>query len=153
MTVLDRGPVPQREVDFPENSLAHLDTCTLLAPAVLGVLPGIDAHEPRRDFANWGCGWENATGAGVTPDFSRDNDLTDDGQPTRLGGRKSYVEPRGEGDDTCVVRAEHRNHTDTADDAAVELVMLTAHGPQPHDKLCATGKALATAVAKRLPKP
>ncbi|MFD5270859.1 hypothetical protein [Streptomyces sp. NPDC058335] len=154
VTVLNRGPVPRRQAFFPAHSLARIDACELLDAAALAVVPGIDVTDPRPEFSNWGCRWRSIVAdAGTDLDFSRDNDLGDDGRPTRLGGGKAYIEPEGEGDDTCVVHLEHRACTDAEGEATVEVVMLTAYGPQPPDDLCATAKSLATAVARRLPKP
>ncbi|GAA1016633.1 hypothetical protein Aple_085680 [Acrocarpospora pleiomorpha] len=151
VTVLNRGPVPERPVPFPANSLANIDACALLDDAALSVIPGISAHDPERDFANWGCEWRSTTAnAGVDLEFSQDDDLTDNGQPTRLGGRRSYVAPE---DRTCVVHMEHRSYTDAVGEPTIEVVMVTVDGPQPNKALCDTAEALATAVAKKLPKP
>lgn len=153
VTVLNRGPVPRRPAPFPDGSLALVDACDLLDSAALAVIEDIDGHDPDRDFADWGCDWHSTTSdAGVGLTFSRDNALSDDGRPTRLGGRRSYVAPEDEGEGTCVVRTEHRSYPNTTGGRTIELVMLTVHGPDPVGKLCDTAEALATAVAKRLPR-
>jgi eukaryotic-like serine/threonine-protein kinase len=152
--VLNRGPVPRRQAPFPANSLARVYACELLGTNALSVIPGIDAQDPHHEFGDWGCEWRSTTTeAGIDLGFSQDDDLTDDGQPTRLGGKRSYVASQEAGDDTCVVRTEHRSYTDAAGESTIELVMLTVSGPQPYNELCDTAKALATEVAKKLPKP
>jgi eukaryotic-like serine/threonine-protein kinase len=152
VTVLNRGPVPERPTPFPANSLAHGDACELLDAAALSVIPGIDVHDSG--FANWECAWEStAADAVVDVSFSQDDDLTDDGRPMLLGGRQSYVTPKEYHDHNCVVRVRHRGYTDTAGEPTVELVVVAVDGPQPVDEVCHTAKTLATAVAEKLPEP
>lgn len=151
---LNEGPVPRRSQPFHEDSLARVDACALLDAAALSVLPGVDTQDPEPDFANWGCDWSTSNGdSGVELTFDRDNSLADNGDPVRLGGRRSTVSPKEWGDDTCVVRTAHRQYTNVAGDTTIELVTLNVYGPRPSRELCDTAKALATAAAKRLPKP
>lgn len=151
--VLGRGAVPRRTVKPAAESLARLDACELLDAAALGRLPGVDPRAPTADFGDWGCGWRSADGdTGAELVFSRDNSLTDDGDPAVLAGRTSYVSPRESGDDDCVVRTPHRSFTNSAGEETVEHLMVTVYGPQPTGRLCDTAKALATTATENIAK-
>lgn len=151
--VLDRGAVPRRTAEPAVDSLARLHACELLDAAALSRLPGVDPRVPDPDFGDWGCGWRSPDGdTGVEVVFSRDNDLTDDGSPTVLAGRTSYVSPQESGDDDCVVRTPHRTYTNGTGDKTVEHLMVTVYGPRPAGQLCETAEALATTAARNAAK-
>ncbi|MGW6458928.1 serine/threonine-protein kinase [Streptomyces sp. NPDC055078] len=150
--VLNLGPVPERPAPFAQNSLARLDACGLPDVTSLGTVAGVDAQAPDPHFANWSCAWESeSAGTEVSLDFSRDNDLEDDGRMKALGGRKMYVAPEDHGDDTCVVRTEHRGYKNAYGDHTIELVTLAVRGDQPVSELCDTAEALSAEVARKLP--
>ncbi|MGW7242662.1 hypothetical protein [Streptomyces sp. NPDC054804] len=50
--VLDDGPVPRRTARPAADSLARLDACTLLGAADLARVPGVDADNRDRGFAD-----------------------------------------------------------------------------------------------------
>ncbi|WP_405645514.1 protein kinase domain-containing protein [Streptomyces uncialis] len=149
--VLNQGPVPERP-GFPAESLAGVDACALMDEAALAVVPGIDPADGEPDFANWGCDWTGGTqDVRVDLVFSRDNSLTDDGTPARFGGRPGAVAAGGAGEDSCVARAQHRVYPGVRGEETIELVELTVAAPWPAEELCTRARALATAVARRLP--
>ncbi|MFG2205672.1 protein kinase [Streptomyces sp. NPDC048638] len=151
--VLDRGAVPRRSAEPAATSLARLDACDLLDAAAFERLPGIDPRDPDPYFGDWGCGWSSPDGdTGAELVFSRDNTLEDDGDPTVVAGRRSYVSPRESGDDDCVVRTPHRSYTNSLGDQTVEHLMVTVHGPQSTGRLCGAAKTLATAATKNITK-
>ncbi|WP_227025002.1 serine/threonine-protein kinase [Streptomyces tsukubensis] len=153
VSVLDRGAVPRRTTTTAANSLARLDACDLLDAAALKRLPGVDPRDPEPDFGDWGCDWSSPDGAtGAQLVFNRDNDLSDDGDPTVVAGRRSYVSPRESGDDDCVVRTPHRSYTNSVGDETIEHLMVTVHGPGSAGRLCDTAKALATTATENVTK-
>ncbi len=149
--LLDRAPVPRRRNPFPPNSLARLDACDLLDPDAAKAMGGLDPREKEPDIARWDCTWDSdGSDAGLYLRFSRDNDLTDDGQLVRLGGAQSYLAPEEDGPHTCMVRTVHRAYTDTTGDHVVEHLYLAVHGPQSTDRLCDIARSVATSAAKRM---
>ncbi|MFJ4768761.1 protein kinase [Streptomyces uncialis] len=150
--VLNQGPVPERPAGFHAASLARVDACGLMDKAALAVIPGIDPADAEPDFANWGCDWTGGTqDVRVGLVFSRNNSLADDGTPARFDGRPGAVEAGGAGEDSCVVRTQHRVYTGVRGERTIELVELTVAAPWPAEELCTRARALATAVARRLP--
>ncbi|TMQ93559.1 serine/threonine protein kinase [Actinomadura soli] len=151
--VLNRGPLPRRTPPFPPQSLAHKDTCTMLGNDALDVVPGIDARDPEIDYGGWGCEWHSTTqDIQVKLRFDRGQPLTaEDGSPTRLGGRRAFVEPDGEGGGTCLVRVVHRTYADQHGDDAIEMLFLVVQGEPPTERLCSMATSLAGAAAARLP--
>ncbi|GEC08639.1 hypothetical protein SSP24_62940 [Streptomyces spinoverrucosus] len=160
VSVLDRGPVPRRRSAWPADALARLDACALLDAASLKRVPGLGTRPSERGFGDWNCEWESPDGGGtafVDLEFTRDNDLEDNGQRAVVAGTTAYVEPEEEGDDSCVVLTPHRTYTNALGDHTVELVLLTVSGQErSRTQLCGTAKSLsATAVrniARSLPE-
>ncbi|MEU0604052.1 serine/threonine-protein kinase, partial [Streptomyces sp. NPDC006393] len=155
LTVLDRGPVPRRPAAWPADSLGRLDACALLDPAALTRVPGLRQRPADRGFADWTCDWASSDGerAYVQLQFTRDNDLSDDGKPARVAGTTSYVSPKEEGDDSCVVYTPHRTFTDSAGDRAVELFRLTLREQgRKNTEVCAGARALAGAAVRNIAK-
>ncbi|GAA2266312.1 hypothetical protein GCM10010232_68340 [Streptomyces amakusaensis] len=151
VSVLNRGPVPERPASFVPKSLARLDACALLDAGALGRAGAW--RPPDADFARWECAWRSTAGdTAVNVVFSRDNEPAGSGRPKTLGGRRAHVEPGGHGDDTCVVRTEYRDYRDPSGGSAVELVLLEVWGKRPQRELCATAETLTTAVAAELPR-
>ncbi|MYY13710.1 protein kinase [Streptomyces sp. SID4919] len=150
--ILNQGPVPARPGGFHAASLARVDACGLMDKAALAVIPGIDPADAEPDFANWGCDWTGGTqDVHIDLDFSRNNSLADDGTPARFDGRPGAVAAGEAGEDSCVVRTQHRVYTGVRGEQTIELVELTVAAPWPAEELCTRAKALATAVARRLP--
>ena len=155
--VLAEGPVPRRASSPAANSLARLDTCTLLDATGLKQLPGVKADNRDRGFGSWDCDWSSDDGnRAVEIQFSRDNSLdADDGTPVNVAGTKSYSIADEAEDDSCTVRTPHRTYTDSVGDRTTELFQLTVYAPQPTRQLCDTATEFAAVVvrniAKRLP--
>jgi len=141
--VLARAPVPRRTVPFPAASLARSDACALL-----------DARREERGFGGWECDGQSRTGdRSVRLVFDRDYPLSaHNGQPVRYAGHRAYVEPRGDGDQTCEVQIVHRAYTNTDGDDKQELVDIVVHGGDPMKRLCADAQRTAKTTAARLPR-
>ncbi|MDQ0762521.1 serine/threonine-protein kinase [Streptomyces canus] len=156
--VLADGPVPRRSSSPAANSLARLDTCTLLDATALKRLPGVDADNRDRGFGSWSCDWSSDDGKReVEIQFSRDNSLdADDGTAVDVAGTRSYYVADEAEDDSCTVRTPHRTYTDSVGDRTTELVQLTVYAPQPDRQLCDSAAEFAAVVvrniAKRLPE-
>jgi len=156
--VLADGPVPRRSSSPAANSLARLDTCTLLDATELKRLPGVDAGNRDRGFGSWSCDWSSDDGTReVEIQFSRDDSLdADDGTAVGIAGTRSYYVADEAEDDSCTVRTPHRTYTDSAGDRTVELLQLTVYAPQPDGQLCDSAAEFAAVVvrniAKRLPE-
>ncbi len=151
---LNRGPLARRSPPFPARSLAHRNACAMIGPGALDIVPGINAAEPDVGFGGWGCEWRSTTrDIDVHLLFDRGQPPTaaDDGNPTRLRGRPAFVQPKGDGDGTCVVRVVHRSYSDQHGEEAVELLYLVARGEPPVKELCAMATTLADAAAAQLP--
>ncbi|MEV0641889.1 serine/threonine-protein kinase [Streptomyces sp. NPDC050619] len=156
--VLAEGPVPRRSSSPAANSLALLDTCTLLDSTELKLLPGVKADNRDRGFGSWDCDWSSDDGnREVEIQFSRDNSLdADDGTPVNVAGTKSYFIADEAEADSCTVRTPHRTYTDSVGDRTTELFQLTVYAPLPTRQLCDTATEFAAVVvrniAKRLPE-
>lgn len=152
VTVLDRGPVPRRSASWPATSLARLDACALLDTAALKRVPDLRTRPSDPGFANWTCEWASPDGDKffVRLAFDRDNQMEDNGQPTRIAGTTAYVAPDDEGDRTCAVSAPHRRYTNSVGDPTIEFVRLTVHGQQPTEKECAMAEELTADALKNI---
>ncbi|SMQ14593.1 Serine/threonine protein kinase [Streptomyces sp. Ag82_O1-12] len=156
--VLAAGPVPRRSSSPAANSLARLNTCTLLDAAELKRLPGVTVGNQDRGFGSWDCEWSSDDGnRGVEIQFSRDNSLdADDGTLVDVAGTKSYFTANDVEDDSCTVRTPHRSYTDSAGERTTELFELTVYAPNPTKQLCDTATEFATVavrnIAKQLPE-
>ncbi|EST19099.1 serine/threonine-protein kinase [Streptomyces roseochromogenus] len=158
VTVLDKGPVPRRSAVWPADSLGRLDACAVLDPATLKKVPGLELRPKDHGFADWTCDWASPDGqsAYVQLQFTQDNDLSDNGRPARVAGTTSYVSPKEEGDDSCVVYTPHRTFTDSVGERTIELFRLTLKEQgQQNAKVCDDAKSVAGAavqnIEKRLP--
>ncbi|WP_026360140.1 serine/threonine-protein kinase [Amycolatopsis nigrescens] len=153
LAVLGRGTVPRRTVPIDPRSLANANACGLLDNTALAKIPGVDANHPDIGFGGWDCGWSSTTSdVSVKLRFDRHQPLTaSDGRPMRLAGRDAFIEPEGDGDDTCVARIVHRPYTDDDGKRAVELAFLVVSGPQPSEWRCTLATDLAKAAAGALP--
>ncbi|MEV7087971.1 protein kinase [Streptomyces sp. NPDC093085] len=155
--VLAKGAVPRRAGTVPKASLARLDACDLLDEAAIRKVPRIgagiadEADHPDHGFGAWYCDWESrGDDAGVEIQFSRDNDLTDDGKHVSVAGKDGYLSPREYGDDTCLIRVAHRTYVNYLGDTTVEHSILTVHGPGSPDALCAAATTLAATVTRKI---
>ncbi|WP_328748958.1 protein kinase [Streptomyces sp. NBC_00285] len=156
--VLADGPVPRRSSSPAANSLALLDTCTLLDATALKRLPGVEADNRDRGFGSWSCDWSSDDGTReVEIQFSRDNSLdADDGTAVDVAGRRSYYVAAEAEADSCTVRTPHRTYTNSVGDRTTELVQLTVYAPQSDRQLCDSAAEFAAVIvrniAKRLPE-
>ncbi|MGW1713804.1 serine/threonine-protein kinase [Streptomyces sp. NPDC002156] len=152
--VLADGPVPRRSSSPAANSLARLDTCTLLDATALKRLPGVEADNQDRSFGSWACDWSSDDGnREVEVQFSRDNSLdADDGTPLDVAGTRSYYWANEIEDDSCTVRTPHRTYTNPSGDRTTELFQLTVYAPQPTGQLCDSAREFATVVVQNIAK-
>lgn len=152
--VLAKGTFPQRPAPGSE-SLASLDACRLLDDEALARIPGVDANDPSVGFGDWGCSWESTTDD-LTVDLLFDRDMplsaADDGHPMRVSGRKAYVEPAGDGDETCLAQTEYRTFSEH-DFRKAELLYLVVRGDGPTGRLCDIATDLTKDAAAELPPP
>jgi hypothetical protein len=152
--VLAGGPVPRRSSSPAVNSLARLDTCTLLDATALKRLPGVDADNRDRGFGSWTCDWSSDDGKReVEIQFSRDHSLdADDGTAVDVAGTRSYYVADEAEDDSCTVRTPHRTYTDSVGGRTTELVQLTVYAPQPDRQLCDSAAEFAAVVVRNIAK-
>lgn len=153
--VLDKGPIPRRAVQPAADSLARLDACSLLDAKTLATVPGIDAGDPDVGYGNWECEWHSTTSNTVAElRFDRGQArIEPTARRTRLSDRPAYVEPEGDGSDTCRVRVEHREYSDHSGRRGMEAMYVTLRGRQPVAELCTMATGLATSAAAELPQP
>ncbi|MFD9328254.1 serine/threonine-protein kinase [Streptomyces sp. NPDC060065] len=154
--VLNDGPVPRRSSAPAANSLARVDACKLLDATALERLPGVEAGNQDRGFGSWNCDWSSDDGEReVQIQFSRDNELADDGERVDVSGTTGYAVADEAEDDSCTVRTPHRTYTNSVGDHTIELFQLTVYAPQPTRQLCDSATEFAATVkrniAKRLP--
>jgi hypothetical protein len=151
VNVLNQGPIRRR--NLPARSLAQKNACTLLAPEALGnVVPGIDASHPVADYAGWACSWDSTTQHLLLDvRFELNQPLTAaDGRPTQLRGYQVFIQPRGDGDGTCVARVVYRTYVDKNNDHTSELLSLKFEGPSSTSRLCSMATRLADSAADAL---
>lgn len=158
-TVLDEahragGELPRRF--FPEESLAHLDTCQLLGgDALAAVIPGVDVTEPDVGYGQWKCVWRSTSHAmRAHLQFDQSEPLNaSDGLPTRIGGREAFVARDWEGAGSCTVRVVHRSHPGQYEETVVELLMMTVAADEDGEfEVCRMATDLATAAVGALPQ-
>ncbi|HEY3503080.1 MAG TPA: serine/threonine-protein kinase [Actinocatenispora sp.] len=149
VAVLRRGTMPRRDAPFPAGSLARLDTCALLRGAT-----GVRAGTTEPGYAGWECSAAGAGGVHVHLRFDRNEPLTsDDGRPVRLAGHAGFVQPAGDGDDTCLVQVVGRRYTDAHGEPTEEIAYLVVEGDTDGSRSCPLATDLARTVATRLPHP
>ncbi|WP_062700760.1 hypothetical protein [Streptomyces regalis] len=66
--------------------------------------------------------------------FTRDNQLEDDGRPTPITGTTTYLAPDEEGDRSCVAYAPHRTYTNSVGDRGGGA---DGHRPEEHRRATA----------------
>ncbi len=152
--VLNRGEIPRRSPDFPANSLAHLDACTLLDGKALEKVPGIDAREPDVGFGRWQCQWKSTTNEYEVDLRFDQGDLPRDknARSTKLGDdRQAFVLPEDEGPGSCRVEVVHRDYTGLDRVTGTERVALVIKGAGPKGRPCELATDLAGSAAAALP--
>ncbi|MGI5328167.1 serine/threonine-protein kinase [Actinomadura nitritigenes] len=148
--VLHRGPLAQRRLHRPADSLIHRDACTLLGASVLRIPPG-PAPSPKPRFGRWGCGWSGAGPLRVTLLFDQGDPLdAGDGRPVRLAGRAAFVGSDDAG--TCETEIVHRTFWFHGN-PKVEALKLIVAGDLPAAGRCAKSMRLAEAAAKAARTP
>lgn len=150
---LNKGELARRSPPLPKASLAHRDVCALFGPRALEIVPGIDASDPDVGFAGWDCDWSSTTSdLWLDVRYDRGQPLSaEDGAPTELHGFRTFVEPEGEGDESCLVRLVYRTYADQRGQKAIEMLYLAIGGSRPADELCRMGTDLAREAAGGLP--
>ncbi|MEU5924519.1 serine/threonine-protein kinase [Streptomyces antimycoticus] len=153
--VLNRGEIPRRSPDFPANSLAHLDACTLLDVKALEKVPGIDAREPDVGFGRWDCQWKSTTNEYEVDLRFDQGDLPRDksARSTKLGDRhrQAIVLPENEGRGSCRVEVVHRDYTGLDRVKGTERVALVIKGAGAKGRPCELATDLAGSAAAALP--
>lgn len=151
--VIGRGEIPRRSPQLPAVSLVHQDACLLLDADALASVPGIDASHPDVGFGRWDCEWDSTTtDLFVSLRFDRDQPPTAaDGKATRLSGYRAFIEPKGDGDRTCLARVVYRSYADQDSQRAVEMVQLVVGGSRSTHRLCELATNLASSAATQLP--
>ncbi|WP_329244697.1 serine/threonine protein kinase [Actinoallomurus sp. NBC_01490] len=149
---LGKGRLARRSPPLPVGSLAHHDACALLDAGALKAVPGIDAREVDAGFAGWDCRWSSTSeDIQVNLRFDRNQPLTsDDGRLIRLSGYRAFVQPRGDGDDTCVAQTVYRTYIDRSGDQTAELLYLVVQGAPSTTRLCSITTGLARSAAAAL---
>ncbi|MFD0315772.1 caspase family protein [Streptomyces flavalbus] len=154
--VLNKGEVPRRTKGFPSDSLFHENACGLLDAAALEAVPGVDANDPDPGFADWVCKYFSTTShlqLDVRFDRGQPPSVADGGTPTRLRGRRAFVQPEADGADTCRVRLVQRTYADPTHPELAETLDVTLRGDDdrsPAD-LCRLATRLADAATANLP--
>lgn len=153
LAVLSNGVFPQRAHPADTASLARVDACSLVDNATLSQFPGIDARRPEIGFGDWECRWKSTTiPATLLVVFDRGGTLTtDDGRPTRFGGREAFIKAGGYGARSCVARIVHRPFANADTTRGFELLLVVVLGPLPSDELCRLVTGIAGPAAANLP--
>ncbi|AGP59805.1 serine/threonine-protein kinase [Streptomyces rapamycinicus] len=151
--VLNRGEIPRRSPDFPSNSLAHLDACTLLDVKALEKVPGIDARDPDVGFGRWQCQWKSTTSEYEVDLRFDQGDLPHDkgARSTKLSDRQAIVLPEDEGPGSCRVEVVHRDYTGLDRVKGTERVALVMKGAGRKGRPCELATDLAGSAAAALP--
>jgi hypothetical protein len=151
---LNKGPLARRGDRPDPDGLFWVNACGLLDANALSRIPGVDANHPDAGFGDWDCDWHSTT-SDLSVDLSFDRNNTpynaEDGTPVRLAGRSAFVAPREDSDDNCVAKIVHRTYSSPEADEPIEVVRLSASGPQRVSELCDMVTDLARSAAAKLP--
>ncbi|MCX4904479.1 caspase family protein [Streptomyces sp. NBC_00878] len=155
VAVLNKGELPRRTTTFPEDSLFHSDACALLDAKALEAVPGVDANAPTPGFGNWLCKfWSTTSHLQVGLRFDRGQSPTAaDGTPTRIRGRRAFVQPEVDGENMVRVRVVQRTYSDGSQRTLSETLDVTVRGDRDWsaDELRRLATRLADAAAANLP--
>ncbi|WP_405931676.1 serine/threonine-protein kinase [Streptomyces sp. NBC_00827] len=145
------GRSPYGEAEHLMTYLARVDACKLLDATALERLPGVEAGNQDRGFGSWNCDWSSDDGEReVEIQFSRDNELADDGERVDVSGTTGYAIADEAEDDSCTVRTPHRTYTNSVGDHTIELFQLTVYAPQPTRQLCDSATEFAATVKRNI---
>lgn len=106
---------------------AHADACTLVDPATLSKVPGLDLSDPYVAYANWSCLWEqqpegNSVDVHLRVEDSGTIDVyRSDRDNTRIGGKEALISSDGTACDVVVL---HRTTP-----AGIEILDVELTGP------------------------
>ncbi|MGP2437982.1 caspase, EACC1-associated type [Streptomyces sp. JW3] len=152
---LAEGRLPARPETFPADSLFRTDACTLLDGAALEAVPGVDADDPDTGFGNWSCTWWSTTShLQVALRFDRGRPpMAGEGTPTRVRGRRAFVQPELDDADMCQVRVVQRTYSAGPDRPLAETldIAIRGDGDRPVAALCRLAQDLADTAAAGLP--
>ncbi|MDX3227635.1 serine/threonine-protein kinase [Streptomyces sp. ME19-01-6] len=151
--VLNRDEIPRRSPEFPSDSLAHQDACTLLDVKALEKVPGIDAKDPDVGFGRWDCQWKSTTNdLEVDVRFDQGSMPSDkNARSTELSGRQAIVLPEYEGSGSCRIEVVYRDYTSVDRVKGTERVALVIKGAGSKGRPCELATNLAGAAAAALP--
>ena len=146
--VLNRSGVPQRAPGSLTGSLATQNACTLLTPAQLSVVAGIDAGSPETSFGDWECDWGGANQLHVGVTFDQSQPLTSTGgQEVSIGSRAAFVYLDNGG---CEADLVYRTFPLAAGQQISELVDIEVDGNQPQSQQCGLAQDLAQDIGAQL---
>jgi eukaryotic-like serine/threonine-protein kinase len=132
-----------------ERPLARVDACSLIRPADLAIIPGLENATGRPEFGSWGCTWASGSGTRARLDFWRSTQLTEADVDTDFNGRRGTVFFRP--GSHCYA---HVTWGDIASDGRqwpVDVVRIYVYGSKPEAELCGYARTLANAAAANLP--
>lgn len=151
LTALHRSGVPRR-AQPSRASLASRNACSLPDPKSLDAVPGIAGATRTQGFAGWECRWDsNSAGSYVKLGFDRGVPLdSSDGRPVRAGGLPMYLQPDGDGTNTCVIGFAYRQYTDVTGQPTQDQLQLTVGDAGSVRKMCGEVTRLAEVAAAHL---
>ena len=154
MAMAQRGPLPRRPTPLPADSLAQIDTCTLLDDRALAtVLPAIDPRSTKADFGDWACKWYSPSGP-TQIHLRYDQHAVKDpmwGQEIQVANHTAYVKLDPGTGTSCTVAVLHQPPGQQWR-SSVDVMVLTVKGDRPGAEYCPTATSLSAAAAAKLPR-
>lgn len=147
-----RELLPRRAVPFPPDSLAHIETCSLLDARALAEVPAVDPRSAVSEFGNWACKWYGR-GSPSQVHLRYDQHAATDkiaGEPVQLGTHTGYVKRDTTSATSCTVTVPQPVSHQWR--GAVDVMVLTVRGDRPGTEYCATASRLSAAAAANLPR-
>ncbi|SEF26709.1 hypothetical protein SAMN05421837_103456 [Amycolatopsis pretoriensis] len=152
LAVLGTGRLPRR--DLPATSLVNEDACALLDTASVTAALGGGPVKQVAAFGSWACDWSYVGSRRLVKvifDRTADGSGQSEEVPAQLEGFTSWTQPRGRGDDDCLVSIVYRAYVDSKQERTNELVLVDVeNADEPPARLCAPARRLAATVAHRL---
>jgi eukaryotic-like serine/threonine-protein kinase len=151
VAALAGGDYPTHSEEFPAASLARLDACALLpADALPGGAGGAWSVHPG--FGRWDCRWRAPGRPRLQVHFDRDDQgAAGLGRPAgTIAGRPTAEQSEGPGE--CTVAVQQRPYPRPEGSTGYESVYVELDDVGAPDP-CGLTRAVAAAVASRLPTP
>ena len=148
VSVLNHSGVPQRAAGSLTGSIANDNACTLLTPAQLSVVAGINAGSPQASFGDWACEWDGPKELQVTVTFDQSQPLSaTGGEQVAIGSRAAFVYLDDGG---CEADLVYRTINVEGGKQIQELVNIEVDGNQPQSQQCSLAQVLAQDVNAQL---